>query len=70
MIRTVKLYRREYRNFRRETGFKVPVPHLVRHFTTWNQKKSEACRAVDDRIPWMTFEAIRFLNKIVTPDNH
>lgn len=66
MLRTVRLYRREYRNFRRETGFKVPVPHLVRHFSTWSRKNTAECRPVDDRIPWMTFEAIRFLGQFVT----
>lgn len=67
MLRTLKLYRREHRNFRRETGARVPVPHLLRHFGTWSQKKSETCRAVDDHIPWMTFEAIRYLDNFVTP---
>jgi hypothetical protein len=69
MLRTLKLYRREHRNFCRETGVRVPVPHLLRHFGTWNQKKSETCRAVDDRIPWMTFEAIRYLDNFVTQDS-
>jgi hypothetical protein len=69
MLRTLKLYRREHRNFQRETGGRVPVPHLLRHFGTWSQKKSEDCRPVEDRIPWMTFEAIRFLDHYVTSES-
>jgi hypothetical protein len=70
MLRTLRHYRREHRNFRRETGARVPVSHLLRHFGKWQQKKSESCHPVDDRIPWMTFEAIRFLDNFVTADSH
>jgi hypothetical protein len=69
MLSTLKLYRREHRNFRRETGARVPVPHLLRHFGTWRQKKSENCQPVEDRIPWMTFEAIRLLDNSVAPES-
>lgn len=69
MLNTLKMYRRELRRFRRETGESVPVPRLVRHFRSWNQMKSTECCAVDDRIPWMTFEAIRYLDSFLTRES-
>lgn len=65
MLLALNTHRRQSNEFFDKTGVSVSALHLLRHFRGWTLKKKLPCNSMDDRIPWMTFEAIRFLDRFI-----
>jgi predicted O-methyltransferase YrrM len=62
------VYAREVTRFRRAGKQQPPLAELVRRFPAWQRTLKPNASPLGDRAPWLTYDAIRFLERIVRPD--